>query len=185
MGQSAEELTIEIEGTRRSLQDDLDALEDKVSPRAVIGRRKEAARGRLSTMKDKVMGSGQHAAGSAKDSAKGAVSGAAGSVQDSASGAAHGVERKVEGSPLAAGLVAFGLGAVIAGLIPASDAEAQAADRLKDAARDHAQPVMEEAKGAAREMGENLKDSGTQAAAEVRDTAQESAARVKDEASSS
>ena len=46
MGQSTEELTTQIAGTRESLATDLDALQNRVSPSAIVERRKEAARGR-------------------------------------------------------------------------------------------------------------------------------------------
>ena len=44
MGQSTEELSTQIAGTRESLASDLDALQDRVSPSAIVERRKEAAR---------------------------------------------------------------------------------------------------------------------------------------------
>ena len=78
--------------------------------------------------------------------------------------------------------MAFGAGLVIAGLIPASKAEAQGAQRLKDAAQEHGQPVMDQAKSAAQEVGEQLKDKATEAAQEVKASAQESTDRVKEEA---
>jgi hypothetical protein len=111
------------------------------------------------------------------------VRGAASSATDKASGMADTVEQRVEGSPLAAGLVAFGAGMVIAGLIPASQTEAKAARRVQQTAQEHGQPVLDEAKAAARDVGEQLKESGAQAASEVRAAAQESASRVKDETS--
>src|SRR5688572_19534495 len=48
--------------------------------------------------------------------------------------------------PLAVGLVAFGAGLLIAGLMPATRVEAQGAQRLKDVAQEHGQPVMDQAK---------------------------------------
>jgi hypothetical protein len=166
MGTSTEELNDDIARTRAELSQDVDALQDKVSPTAILERRKSAVRDRLASAKDKVMGGGQEAAHG--------VSGAT-------SGAGSAIEGRVEGSPLAAGLVAFGAGMVIAGLIPATKAEAQGALRLKDAAQEHGQPVMDEAKSAAQEVGEQLKDKATQAAQEVKASAQDSADRVKDE----
>jgi len=170
MGASTEELSTEIAGTRQALASDIDALQERVSPSAVMQRRKAAVRGRFSSMKDRVMGSGQQAT----SATSGAASSAAGTV-----------EQRVQGSPLAAGLVAFGVGAVIGGLIPASEAEATLAQRVKDTAQEHGQPVMDQARSAARDMGEQLKQSGAEAVSEVKQDAQDSASRVKDEASSS
>jgi gas vesicle protein len=187
MGQGTEEqLTGQIADTRQGLSRDVDALYDKVSPGRIVERRKEAVRGRLSSVKDSVMGS----AGSAGDSAQGVVA----SVKDSASGATSAVagtaqsavgtiERQTQGAPLAAGMIAFGAGMVISALIPASEKEAQAAERLTEAVKDS--PIIDEAKAAGQEIGDNLKESATQAAQEVKSSAQDSAATLKDEGQSS
>jgi hypothetical protein len=167
MGTSTEELNDDIARTRAELSQDVDALQDKVSPTAILERRKSAVRDRWASAKDKVMGSGQ-------DAAHG--------VSDATSSAGSALENRVEGSPLAAGLAAFGAGMVIAGLIPASRAEAQGAQRLQEAAREHGQPVMDQAKSAAQEVGEQLKDKAAEAAQEVKASAQDSADRVKEEA---
>ena len=170
MGTSTEELSSDIAQTRQSLAQDVDALQDKVSPAAIIERRKTAVRGRLSTAKDRVMGGGQDA-----------VHGVSGAT----SGAGEAIEQRVEGSPLAAGLIAFGAGLVIAGLIPASKVEAQGAQRLQEAVKEHGQPVIDEARSAAQQVGDQLKDKASEAASELRSSAQESADRVKEEAPTS
>ena len=92
---------------------------------------------------------------------------------------------RVEGSPLAAGLIAFGAGLVIAGLIPASKVEAQGAQRLQEAVKEHGQPVIDEVRSAARQVGDQLKDNAGEAASELKSSAQESAERVKEEAPTS
>jgi hypothetical protein len=167
MGTSTEELNSDIARTRAELSQDVDALQDKVSPSAIMERRKTAMRDKWSSAKGKVMGSGQ---------------GATQGVSSATSSAGSAIEDRVEGSPLAAGLVAFGAGLVIAGLIPATKAEAQGAQRLKEAAQEHGQPIVDQAKSAAQEVGEQLKDKATEAAQEVKASAQESADKVKQEA---
>ena len=164
MGQGTEEqLTSQIAGTREELSRDVDALYDKVSPGRIVERRKEAVRGRLSSAKDSVMGSAQSAGGSAQ-SAVGTI------------------ERRTQGAPLAAGLVAFGAGMIVAALIPASDKEARAAQTLTDAVKDS--PVTDEVKSAGQEIGQHLKESAAEAAQEVRASAQDSASTVKEEGQS-
>ncbi|MDZ5621418.1 DUF3618 domain-containing protein [Nocardioides bizhenqiangii] len=187
MGQGTEEqLTGQIADTRQDLSRDVDALYDKVSPGRMVERRKEAVRSRLSTFKDSVMGSAgsaggsaQGAAGSVKDTASNATSAVAGTAQS----AVGTIERQTQGAPLAAGMVAFGAGMVISALIPASDKEAQAAQRLTEAVKDS--PIADEAKAVGQEIGDNLKESATQAAQEVRSSAQDSAASLKEEGQSS
>ena len=82
------------------------------------------------------------AAGSAKESVTGAVSNATSTVGDAASSvgdAAHGavgtVKEQAEGNPLAAGLVAFGVGWLVSSLMPASEAEQRAARRAVEQAK--------------------------------------------------
>lgn len=165
MGTSTEELNTEIEQTRQSMTANVDALQDKVSPSAIVERRKQAARGRMLGARDKVMGS-------------------ASGTRDSASGAVSGAQDKVQGSPLAAGLVAFGAGLVVAALIPASEKEAVAAGHVVDAAKEHGQPVVDQAKSMAKDVAGDVKETAAQAVQEVKDTATDSAAKVKAEGQS-
>jgi ElaB/YqjD/DUF883 family membrane-anchored ribosome-binding protein len=178
MGQRTEEqLTTDIEHTREDLSRNLDALNDRVNPGRVLDRRKEAARNRLGSMKDKVMGSAQHA--------EHRMSSAGESMSGSARGAASTVQQKAEGNPLAAGLIAFGAGMLVSSMIPASQKESQAAQRLVESAKEHGQPVLDEAKSAGQQMGENLKEQASEAAQQVKDSAQESAQQVRQEGQSS
>ena len=136
MGQDTEELTTtpaDIEATRTNLTRDIDELTDKVTPSRVLDRRKEAAKGRMGSFRDKVMGS----AGSAGGNLSGTASSATGSISGTATGALDGLESRTQGNPLAAGVVAFGAGMLISALIPASEKEAQAARKLTEVAQDH------------------------------------------------
>jgi ElaB/YqjD/DUF883 family membrane-anchored ribosome-binding protein len=177
MGQSTEELSTQIAGTRESLASDLDALQDRVSPSAIVERRKEAARSKVRSVKDKVMGSGHHVASSAGSTGSDAVAGVKGTVGD----AKDATDEAIEGSPLAAGLIAFGAGLVIAALIPASDAEQRASHKVVESA----QPLVDEAKSVGQEVGDSLKDSAAVAAQQIKESAQHSAERLQDEGKSS
>src|SRR5690242_6593271 len=101
----------QIEDTRRELSYDVDALNEKVNPARVMDRRVSAAKGRMSRVKEKVMGSAQDTT----YQAQGVAFNAAGTVQDAASTAVETVQqapdmvvRQTQGNPLAAGLIAFG-----------------------------------------------------------------------------
>jgi gas vesicle protein len=189
MGQAAEErLSADIAGTRQELGRDVDALGDRVSPSQMMHRRKEATRSRLRSMREKVMGTAhdtRHGMSSAGSSVSDTASSAGDSVASTAQGAAHTVERQTEGNPLAAGLIAFGAGWLVSSLLPASEKEARAAQRMVEQAKEHGQPVMEEAKSVGQDMGQHLKESAQQAADEVKGTAQESTENVKQEGQSS
>ena len=184
MGQNTEELTTtprDIEATRADLSRNIDELTDKVSPQRVIERRKEAARGRIGSVRDKVMGT----ASQARSGVTSAGGSATGSVSDTASSAVSGVQARTEGNPLAAGVVAFGAGMLISALLPASDKETEAARRVVEAAKEHGQPVVDQAKSIGQDIGDNLKESAAQAADEVKSTAQDSIQTVKQEGQSS
>lgn len=180
MGQSTEELSGDIEETRRSMSSNVDALQDRVSPTAIVERRKEAARGRLRSVRERVMGVGSSATGSlgsTQDSAHGAVE----SVKGAASGTVSGTQQKVEGSPIAAGLVAFGAGVVLASLIPASERETRVAAQVVDTAKEKGQPLVDDAKAAAQDVAHQVAESAGDAVSTVKDTAAQSAQRVREE----
>jgi ElaB/YqjD/DUF883 family membrane-anchored ribosome-binding protein len=177
MGQTTEELNTEIAGTRQELASDLDALQDRVSPQAIIDRRKAAARSRIQGIRSKVMGSmgsGPSDGPGAMDRVRGATGDAAGTAQE-----------KVEGSPLAAGAIAFGAGMVIAALLPATDAEAQMSKRIVDTAREQGGPIAESAKSSGQHIASELQDSAGQAAQQVAESAKSSARTVKEEGAAS
>jgi hypothetical protein len=188
MGQGTdEELTIrerEIEETRARLSADTDELGDKLSPHRIVQRRTEAAKDRLGSVRDRVMGTAS-SMGDSVTSTGGSIgnsaSGAVGAVGDQANAAASAVQSRTQGNPLAAGLVAFGAGMVISAMFPPSEREKQ----LGQTAIDKSQPLVDEAKSVGQEMGDNLKQSAQQAAEEVKSTAQESAETVKQEGQSS
>lgn len=189
MGQGTEEqLSGDIASTREDLSRNVDELVDKVSPGRVVQRRKQAVRGRLHQMRNSVMGSADAATttmGDAGSMVGDRASGAAEAVTGGTSQAAHAVRSRTQGSPLAAGLIAFGAGALISALLPSSERETQVAQRAVETARDKGQPLAEEAKSVGQQMGEQLKTSAQEAVQQVKETAQDSAERVKDEGQSS
>jgi uncharacterized protein YjbJ (UPF0337 family) len=188
----------QIEDTRRELSYDVDALNEKVNPARVVDRRVTAAKGRLTSVKERVMGSAQDTAGSAHGmasnaagSVQGAASSAVGSVQDAASTAADAVQQapqqikqQTQGNPMAAGLIAFGVGWLVSSLLPASQKEMQLAQQAESAVREHKDTLLEPAKQAAQEIGEQLKPAAQDAMESVKATAQDAASTVTEEGKS-
>jgi hypothetical protein len=188
----------QIEETRRELSYDVDALNEKVNPARVMDRRVSAAKGRITSLKEKVMGTAQdtsyHAQGMASNAAgsvQNAASSAVGTVQDAASSAAGAVQqapdaivRQTQGNPLAAGLIAFGVGWLVSSLMPATEKEKQLAQQAESAVREHKDALLEPAKQAAQEIGEQLKPAAQDAVESVKATAQDAAATVKAEGQS-
>ena len=188
----------QIEDTRRELSYDVDALNEKVNPARVVDRRVSAAKGRITNIKEKVMGSAHDTSSSAQGMASNAAgsvqntaSNVAGSVQDAASTAVGAVQqapdtivRQAQGNPLAAGMIAFGVGWLVSSLLPASEKEKQLAQQAESAVREHKDALIEPAKQAAQEIGEQLKPAAQDAVESVKSTAQDAAATVKDEGQS-
>jgi len=188
----------QIEDTRRELSYDVDALNEKVNPARVMDRRVSAAKGRLTRAKEKVMGSAQDTT----SSAQGIAQNAAGSVQDAASSTAESVQnaassavstvqqtpdmvvRQTQGNPLAAGLIAFGVGWLVSSLLPASQKEQELAQQAETMLRENKDALLAPAKEAAQEMGEQLKPAAQEAVESVKSTAQDAAQTVKDEGQS-
>lgn len=191
MTSDPDQIRRDIEQTRAELRSDVDALGQKVAPRQVIGRRTERTKKMFGTAKEKVMGTptrARRAVGdqmsAAADTASSAASAAASTVSDAAASAPRATRERVEGNPLAAGLVTFGMAWLISSLLPPSQQEQRLAARAREQLSEHAQPVFEEAKGAARQVTDELREPAKEAADSVKARAQEAAGTVKEETTS-
>lgn len=87
------------------------------------------------------------------------------------------VQRKTRGNPLAAGLIAFGAGMLLAGLVPASRKEQEVAEQLKT----KAEPLMRDAAEAAKGLAEDAKGPIAEAGEQLRQSASESVSNLRDE----
>ena len=94
------------------------------------------------------------------------------------------VVRQTQGNPLAAGLIAFGVGWLVSSLLPASEKEKQLAQQAESAVKEHKDALLEPAKQAAQEIGDQLKPAAQDAVESVKSTAQDAAATVKSEGQS-
>ena len=183
MGTSAEELRIDIARTRGNLSETLDAMGDRVSPRRMVERRTGRVRGRIDAVRTAVMGSPDQAgvtdrmSGVAGD-AMSSVSDAGSAVVQRAQEAPEMAQRQVRGNPLAAGLIAFGGGLLVATLVPTSEPERRAASTVGG----EMQPVIGHAKEAVREVAGTVQEHAKQAAAEVTDHARDAAQEVQQQA---
>jgi uncharacterized protein YjbJ (UPF0337 family) len=191
MAEEPDRLRQDIENTRASLTRDVDMLADKTSPKRVAKRR-------WSAVKERVMGSSDHARQAAGDKASqvsekasqlgdraGQLSDKAGEtahdVADSVRSAPRAVAAQAQGNPLAAGVIAFGVGMLAATLIPVTDAERRAGQQLKE----NAGELTDRVKDVAQDMKSDLSGSVEQAVGEVRDTATDAAQATRDQARSS
>lgn len=184
MAEEPDRLRQDIERTRASLSRDVDQLADKTSPARVAQRR-------WTSVKEKVMGSSDHARHAAGDTVSTAqekashatdvVGSKAQDAADAVRNAPQAVSRQTAGNPIAAGIIAFGAGMLAATLIPVSDVEKRAGQQLKDNSGD----LVDRVKDVAGEVGSDLKQNAVEAATQVKETAQDAAQTTKDQAQSS
>ena len=185
MGQSAEQLRQEIEYTRGGLGETLDAIGDRLSPARMVERRKNRMVNTWQSMRERVMGSASDAGSSVGQT----MTDAAGGVADTIKEAPETLRRQAQGSPLAAGAVAVGLGVVLASVFPATKQEQRAAGQLmdkaepiKDELRQAGQELVEHVKEPAREAVEQVKGAVTEGAQAVSETAKDAASTTSDTA---
>lgn len=177
-----EEIRRDIERTRAHLSQDVNALADEAKPGNVVRRQVEGVKEGAQNLKERVFGSSDDDAydygsgPSAMDRAQQWGDDARESVQQ----APRRIKQRARGNPLAAGLIAFGAGALIGSLIPATRREQELAADLKD----RAQPAVESVQSAAKEAAEHLKPEAQQAVQNVRESATESAQHVAEEGKS-
>ena len=91
-------------------------------------------------------------------------------------GAPDTVREQTQGSPLAAGAIAFGVGFLVAAAFPASQPEQQAAQGLMD----KAEPLKEELTNVGKDVAEHVKGVAQEAVEEVKSTAADSKQAVAD-----
>ncbi|QNG37102.1 DUF3618 domain-containing protein [Geodermatophilaceae bacterium NBWT11] len=162
----------QIEETRAGLSYDVDALNEKVNPARVVDRRVTKTKDAVDGLRNRVMGG--------SDDGPGRVSQAAHGATDAVTGAPDAALGKTQGNPLAAGLIAFGVGWLVSSLLPTTQKEKELAAQAESAG----QPLLERAKQAAQEVGENLKPAAQDAVESLKGTAQDAVGTVKQEGQS-
>ena len=192
MGKTAEDLKNDLEQQRESLGRDLVAIGYRVSPGRMVERRKHAVRQSVGRARNAVMGVKDSTAGHTSDALSNAVSSVgdtASSVGSAVSGAPHAISVQTQGNPFAAGLIAFGVGALAGSLLPTTRREEQAVAQVQPALESAAeelsqgaQAVAESAKEHATEAVQHLKGQAQDAAESVKADALDAAESVKTEA---
>lgn len=151
-----EQIRREIDRTRSELGSNVDALADKVTPSKIMQRQGGKIKTAVGSVTDRVMGGASEQGSALTTSAA----------------------EKARGNPLAVGLIALGVGWLIASLIPASESE----QRLAASVKESAAPLVNQAASVAKDLGESLREPAQDAAAAVKSTAQDAADDVAHEA---
>ncbi|HEY6737642.1 MAG TPA: hypothetical protein VI076_02245 [Actinopolymorphaceae bacterium] len=129
---------------------------------------------RMQSLRDRSGSAAEKTTETAKSKAAG-MSERASQAKGAARSAPHMAVERTQGNPLAAGVIAFGVGMLASSLIPRTRAEQDAVHRLrersrgamgpiKDAARESMTQVEDEARSAAQEARGRMKESATEAA---------------------
>jgi hypothetical protein len=203
MAQAPDRIRGDIETTRADLARDVDMLADRTLPNRVVRRRWSAVRGRMRLVSEKVMGTpgyretdygypGSSRTGAKARSATGGVQDVAQRAGDRASEATQraaetvqqapeAMRRQTRGNPLAAGIIAFGAGLLTASLLPASEAERRAGQRLQEEAGDLMERVREPLAESGRQLKDDVSGSVRQAADQVKETAKDAARTTAEE----
>ncbi|MFD9359552.1 DUF3618 domain-containing protein [Streptomyces sp. NPDC060031] len=189
MGTTPDELTNDVEYRRAHLARNVNILADRMTPSKVAQRKVDSMRHRVSGVKERVMGTAHDAAhgtsGSlhqATDSLTDTAKEVGGNVQESFQQAPAQIKRQTQGSPLAAGLMAFGAGMLAAALLPTTEAEERAGQQLREHSDELLEPVKQTALHAAQEVREELKEPVANAVGSVKDTAQEAVSTTTEHA---
>jgi hypothetical protein len=169
----SDRIRADIEATRGELAGNVSTLADRTNPKRIASRRWDSMKHRARSLRHRVMG----ATIDAKDSASETASDVTGKVR----GAPDMVVRQAQGSPVAAGLIAFGVGMLTAAMLPESDAERRAVGQVAEKSGEMLEPVKE----TARQLGSDVKESASTAAQEVAGTAKEAGGRTADQAKES
>ncbi|MCI3935089.1 DUF3618 domain-containing protein [Streptomyces sp. AN091965] len=167
MGPTPDRLRQETEDTRAHLSDSVDRLAERLSPPRVARRRARAVRSRAEGVRDRVMGTARATSAQVGDTT--------GQVREQAGQTPERMRARTQGSPLAAGMVAFGAGLLVGALFPPTTAETRVGQRVRDHSEELVAPVKDAAQGAAREAGAELREPAREAVSSVKDTAQEAA----------
>jgi hypothetical protein len=155
MGATTSELKQEVQERRSDIGRDLDALGEKMSPGRALDRRKAATRRRLTNVRETVMG-------------------AASDMTDNLAAVPERATERVQGNPLAVGLIAFGGGLLLASVLPKSHTEEQ----LAASAAEPVRQVASEFRDASQHVVADLRDSVGEAASHVKDAASDSASNL-------
>ena len=172
MAQTADELEADIVHTREDMSSALDRVGDQLSPKQVVKGGTNRLRQWIESARDGIMGSASDLDGPAGESSGGSVQGQPGS------GAMAGQN---QGNPLAAGIIAFGVGLLAGSVLRPTKVEQHGLSVIAD----KAEPALGVAMQAASELGQGVQKSTGQAASELGHVLQDAGQAIVDKTEAS
>jgi hypothetical protein len=176
MASTTDELRADIERRRARMSDTVEEIGEHVRPRRIVDRRTRAVRSWAGDVRVRVMGRADDVSDTMSDTASQVGERAQQAGRQIAEAPAT-VARQTQGAPLVAGAIAFGIGALVALVLPETEPEHRALDAV--------QPQLDAATAAVRDAGrhtaEALKPTMQQAAGELQQEVANRAAELGDE----
>jgi hypothetical protein len=166
VAQRADELEADIVHTREDMSTALDLVGDQMSPKQVV----KGSTRRLTKWFE-----------SARDGIMGTVSDVEGRVAEQGRQVSGALASQNEGNPLAAGIIAFGVGLLVGSVLRPTKVEQQGLSAIAD----KADPAIGEAMQAAAELGHEVQRSTVQAASQVGEALKDASQAVVDKAPAS
>jgi hypothetical protein len=173
MGETTEELILDIEDTRASMSGTLEAIGDRVSPGRMLERRRNRMIVWARNARASLMGSADGLTSRMGDTAH--------HLADAPSSTMQGVRSNTKGAPLVAGGIAFGIGMLVGSLVPTSRSERRLGEQVGAATA----PLKNELQEAGREVAEHLREPVKEAVDGVKESAQGSVQELRESASDS
>lgn len=169
-----------MKGAVQGVKDRIFGSDDDPDDQGRIGETKSGLQDRVSGVQGTVQDKISNVQGSVQDKVagvKGAVQDKASSIGDAVASAPRRAKQGTQGNPLAAGLIAFGVGLLISGAIPSSQKEQRAVSDLQQ----NLEPLKAKATEAAKEVAENQREPAQEAVESVKASATDAVQNVKDE----
>jgi hypothetical protein len=195
MAAAPDRIRDDIQTTRSELIRDVDALADRTLPNRVVRRRWTQVKERMRSMSDRVMGAADssghgvtdrarqlaHNVGEATTHAGERAGELATEVTDTVRHTPQMISRQTRGNPVAAGVIAFGVGLLASSLMPATELERRAGQQLRENADDLLEPLAEPAQ----HLRDDVTTSLGEAADEVKATAKRAVHETTEQARTS
>jgi ElaB/YqjD/DUF883 family membrane-anchored ribosome-binding protein len=164
----SQRIRTEIDATREELASDLDRLADRTNPKRIVNRRWESVKSKVEDVKDRVMGASHDVADTTSQ------------MSDTVRETPDMIARRTRGNPLAAGVIAFGAGLLVASLLAETDAERRLGQQVSDHAGELTEPLKEVGRELGAEIGGTVKEASAEVGATARQAASHTAQRVRE-----
>ncbi len=169
MAQTADELEADIVHTRGDMSSALDLIGDQMSPKQVVKGGSHRLRQWIQSARDGIMGTASNVEELVRQGEDGLGKGAGQHGSEAIAG-------ENQGNPLAAGIIAFGVGLLTGSLLRPTKVEQHGLSAIAD----KAEPAIDVAMQAASELGHGVHKSTEQAASELGDVLKDAGQAIAD-----